>query len=390
MEGRRVYLDNAATSWPKSETVLQAAEHFSRTCGATSGRGAYRSALQADRWVEEARSQLARLIGAASGLDIALCHSGTHALNAALYGVLSSGDHVITTGLDHNSLLRPLKQMELEGHIQLSIVESDIHGRASAQSAAAQVRSNTRLVAVGHASNVVGTVQELGPWRQLASACEALLMIDASQTLGYIPINVQQQGIDILAAAGHKGLRGLSGTGLLYIQAAARQRFRPLMLGGTGRHSEHLSVEPAWPTSVEVGNLNMPGIVSMAVAAQEVNSGPGLHLRCWLAVYQELVQQLNALQEVRVIGSQSHIDWQTRIPVVSIQPDHWDVHDLASVLDTSFGIEARAGYHCAALVHGPLGTATRGGTLRLSPGHSTTPEEIEYAVDALKQILGQV
>ncbi len=204
---RRVYLDHAATTWPKSETVLSAAESFMRTCGATSGRGAYGSALEADRWLDRARVNLAKLIGASAAADIAVCNSGTHALNAALWGLLRPGGHVITTSMEHNSLLRPLKQLESSLGISFSIVGSDTSGRSQAAEAREHIRENTTLVAVGHASNVTGAVNDLQAWSDLARQCGAKFVVDASQTLGYVPIDVRADGIDVLAAAGHKGLR---------------------------------------------------------------------------------------------------------------------------------------------------------------------------------------
>lgn len=400
VQPRRVYLDNAATSWPKPPAVLDAAEKFMRECGATAGRGAYRSALLAERWLTDARYQLAQLLGAADGHSIALCSSGTHALNSALWGLLRAGDHVITSATEHNSLLRPLKQMETQHGIRLSVVPSDVSGTLDLSAAAEAVCDETRWIAVGHASNVTGRILPLEPWRALAQQAGARLLVDASQTLGYIPIDVQASGIDVLAAAGHKGLRGLSGTGLLMVASPLQQQLRPMMFGGTGSASEQLQAGQAWPQSVEVGNLNLPAIVSMAVAAAELNASQdgsvveatGAQYASWRAPFEQLVTGLRTLPGVRLIGWPERDDPSDlsvgRIPVVSLQVAGWDVHDLANVLDSSFGIEVRAGWHCAALVHDALGTAASGGTLRLSPGASTTSEEIEWTLAAFREILG--
>ena len=397
---RRVYLDNAATSWPKPPAVLDAAEKFMRECGATAGRGAYRSALLAERWLIDARHQLAQLLGAADGHSIALCSSGTHALNSALWGLLRAGDHVITTETEHNSLLRPLNQMETHHGIRVSVVPSDASGMLNLDVAAEMVCDETRWIAVGQASNVTGRILPLEPWRDLAQRAGAHLLVDASQTLGYIPIDVQASGIDVLAAAGHKGLRGLPGTGLLMVAKPLQQQLRPMMFGGTGSASEQLQGGQAWPQSVEVGNLNLPAIVSMAVAAAQLNASQdssvaeaaGGQYASWRAPFEQLVAGLRSLAGVRLMGWPERVDTSDlsvgRIPVVSLQVAGWDVHDLANVLDSSFGIEARAGWHCAALVHDALGTAASGGTLRLSPGVSTTSEEIEWTLAAFEEILG--
>lgn len=387
-EPRRIYLDNAATAWPKCAAALDAAERFARDCGATSGRGAYKSAMLADRWLEDARSNLARLLGADDGRSVAICTSGTHALNAALWGVLNPGDHVITTGMDHNSLLRPLKNLETHFGVQVSIADSDGYGFADPRQAEIHVREHTRLLAVGHASNVTGKVQDIEGWSQLARSLGAKLLVDASQTVGYLPIDMQASRIDLLAAAGHKGLRALQGTGLLVASPEARQAFRPLMLGGTGHASESLEIRQAWPQCVEVGNLNMPGVVSLAIAAKELLENQDLQCKAWQSRFQQLVVGLSRIRGLSLVGYDDEEAVQARIPVVSLQADGWNVHDLASVLDTSFGIEVRAGWHCAALVHDALGTSQSGGTLRLSPSVSTTAEEIEYTLAAFREILG--
>jgi cysteine desulfurase/selenocysteine lyase len=397
---RRVYLDNAATSWPKSSAAIEAAQKFIHECGATSGRGAYRSAMLADRWLADARHHLAQLLNAPDAQSIALCSSGTHALNAALWGLLRPGDHVITSAAEHNSLLRPLKQLETHHAVRLSIVPCDADGFSDPRAADELVCDDTRWIAIGHASNVTGRVQALDGWRDLALRASSKLLVDASQTLGYIPIDVQTSGIDVLAAAGHKGLRGLAGTGLLMVARELQSQLRPLMFGGTGLASEQLQTGQSWPQSVEVGNLNLPGVVSLAVAAAEcyrsqhttVLNAAGVAQPSWRAPLQQLVAGLKQFPEIRMIGWEAlsgddDLERAGRIPVVSLQVAGWDVHDLASVLDSSFGIEVRAGWHCAALVHDALGTADSGGTLRLSPSASTTSGDIDWTLAAFREIL---
>lgn len=383
----RVYLDNAATTWPKNARAVEAAQAFIRDCGATAGRGTYRSAQEAQRWLQDARVELAKLVNAASSQDVAICSSGTHALNAALYGILRPGDHVITTSIEHNSLLRPLKQLESSLGVRITVVESDGDGYAQAQQAVPHLCDQTKLIAIGHASNVTGKVQDLRSWGQLAGAAGARFLVDASQTLGYVPLDISAGGIDLLAAAGHKGLGALAGTGLLVVARDLQTDFRPLMLGGTGLASEQLTGGQAWPSSVEVGNLNMPGVVSLAIAARECLVAQAAKSP-WLPSFERLVRGLFEIPEIELIGWSDGLNFEQRIPLVSLRMAGWQPHDLASVLDASFGIEARAGWHCAALVHATLGTAVEGGTLRLSPGVSTTMAEIDYTLYALKQMVG--
>lgn len=363
-------------------------------CGATAGRGSYQSAVDAGRWLLDARSNLARLLGASQAHDIAICHSGTHALNAGLWGVLRPGDHVITTSAEHNSVLRPLFHWQERMGLEVSIVQCDASGTALADDAIGLIRANTKLIAIGHASNVTGKVQRLEPWSQLAHAHGLILMVDASQTLGYLPLNVEQESIDILASAGHKGLRALTGTGLLYVSPKCQTNFMPLMLGGTGQASEQVQGLNPWPLSVEVGNLNMAGVVSLAVAARELLESPdGLsdaQGEChWKSRLQSFVMSLRAIDGLEIVGYSPPFEVQDRIPVVSVRADGWDVHDLANILDTAFGIEARAGLHCAALIHQDLGDQHNQGTLRFSMGHTTSAAAIAYTVDALRQILAE-
>ncbi len=272
---RRIYLDQAATSWPKLPAAVDAAAEFIRQCGATSGRGVYASAQAADRWVTSARHNLARLVHASDATDVAFCSSGTHALNAALHGLLRPGHRVLTTAIEHNSVLRPLEQWRQRQGVQLTIAPCDERGLVEMPELLAEDRFD--LVVVSHGSNVTGRIQALSAWSELASRAGAVLIVDASQTLGYVPIDMQREGVDVLVSAGHKGLEALSGTGVLIADKRLQPQFQPLMWGGTGSFSEQLDFQPGWPQSIEVGNLNLPAIVSMSVAAEH-----------WLAHEQEL------------------------------------------------------------------------------------------------------
>jgi cysteine desulfurase / selenocysteine lyase len=394
----RIYCDHAATSWPKSPAALEAAEQFMRHCGATSGRGAYHSARIADRWLSDARLRIARLIDSQEEQAVAFCSSGTYALNAALFGLLRPGEHVVTTAIEHNSVLRPLEQLRQAGRIEVSIAPGDASGWVDPQAAASLLRPNTAAIVVNHASNVTGAVQDLAPWRGLADQCGAWLMVDASQTLGYLPLSVRQSGADVLAAAGHKGLGGLPGSGVLWMRSALRERLVPLIYGGTGTASQSIDAVPVWPQSVEVGNHNLPAIVALAEVARERLDESGGRLDesgqpAWNHLLQSLLVGLQPLETAGQLTIHGHrappaargpIGW---LPIVSLTFADWDVHEMAAVLDASFGIEARAGLHCAALVHDAMGTSRSGGTLRLSFGHSTTPVEVEQIIAAFQALL---
>ncbi|MCC6509628.1 MAG: aminotransferase class V-fold PLP-dependent enzyme [Pirellulaceae bacterium] len=380
---RRIYLDQAATTWPKVPVAVAAAEKFIHDCGASSGRGAYASARSADQWVTAARHNLCRLLGGRDAADVAFCSSGTHALNAAISGLLHAGDHVVTTAIEHNSVLRPLEHWRQTHGVQVDVAPCDHQGLVPLVPAAQLMTAKTRLVIVSHASNVTGRVQDLAAWSEMAHQYGALLMVDASQTVGYLPIDIQRLGIDLLAAAGHKGLGGLPGTGFLVATPQAQAQLRPLMFGGTGTASEQLSFQPAWPQSVEVGNLNLPAIVSMAAAAEHWLREGETALATW---QNPLMHLLKGLRErfspdvLRIIG---HPAEAVSLPVVSLLPSQWDVHEAAAVLDANFGIEVRAGFHCAALVHQAVDSHGTGGTLRLSLGHQTTLIDVDETMHAL-------
>lgn len=382
---RRVYLDHAATSWPKCEIAMKAAFDFQRDCGATAGRGAYTSSQVAERWLDDARMRLANLVGASSPRCIAICNSGTHALNAGLQGILRPGDHVLTTGIEHNSVLRPLHALIGTRQIEVTHAPSNAEGVVDVALARDMLQANTRLVCVGHASNVTGAVQSLASWRELASFTNARLLVDASQTLGYLPIDVAAVGVDILASAGHKGLRALPGTGFLYLASDLHDQLKAMQFGGTGRSSESLETGQSWPASVEVGNLNMLGVVSMAAAA-EVLMADATCFSSWQPAFERLRLGLGRIPNVSVIANKPVSEFP-RVPLLSLTVDGWDVHDLAAILDTSFGIETRAGWHCAALIHASVGSADSHGTLRLSTGHTTDFEEVDYVLAAFREIL---
>ena len=380
INSKRIYLDHAATSWPKLPSATAAALDFIQECGATSGRGSYRSAQIADRWISDARLSVAKLIRAPNANCIAFCNSGTHALNAALQGLLREGEHVVTTAMEHNSVLRPLAQLVATGRNTMTVVDCSATGSVTSEAIEAAVQSTTRWIIVGHASNVTGAVAAIEPIAKVTKKYGLGLIVDASQTLGYLPIDVPALGIDVLAAAGHKGLRAWAGTGLLYVAPKFQSQVRPLMTGGTGSSSELIDAVPAWPQSVEVGNLNLPGIVSMAVAAREADTS-----HAWRPLHQALLTGIRAIPGIRLYTAS---DETTAIPVVSLTVEGWDNHDLASVLDANFGIETRAGLHCAALVHNFIGTQSDGGSLRISLGHTSTLDEVRAVLAALRTITG--
>ena len=264
--GDRIYLDHAATSWPKAEAVLVAMDRFMRECGAAAGRGGYRSAVAADQLISSVRRAIATRIGAGSSECISFHANGTAALNAAIYGIVRPRDHVVVSAAEHNSVLRPLHHLAATQGLRLTIVPTDSDGLVDANALIAAVESNTRLVALTHASNVTGTIQPIGQVGELLRDSPAWFLCDAAQTFGTIPISVQELGVDLLAAPGHKSSGGPLGTALLYATPKLHEEIVPMLRGGTGSQSESLEMPQTMPSKLEAGNLNVPAIAGWAAA----------------------------------------------------------------------------------------------------------------------------
>ncbi len=379
----RIYLDHAATGWPKPECVYAAMDRFARSTGASAGRGAYRSAAVADEIVASCRRRLARMIGAQEPQRIAFFPNGTAALNAAILGVVRDGDHVVTTAAEHNSVLRPLEWLRLNRGVRVDIIGCDTAGRVDPAEVSAKLTPTTRLVAVCHASNVTGAVQSIGILGQAIQGTDTLLLCDAAQTLGYLSIDVLGLGVDLLAAPGHKGACGPLGTGMLYVSPKAQQQIRPTVFGGTGSMSESLGMPAAMPTMLEPGNLNVTAIAGWEAGLEALSAEDAADRadrRGKLAT--ELRRAMASLPGVHAIcGDQ--------LPIASVTFPAIEVGLVATLLDSEFGIEVRSGLHCAALIHTHLKTAPHG-TLRISAGHGTTPDEINQVTAALAEITHEV
>jgi cysteine desulfurase family protein len=380
-EPARIYLDHAATSWPKSDAVLEAMDRFARQCGAAAGRGSYRSAAEADRVVAVTRRAIATLIGAGTSECISLHPNGTAALNAAIHGVVRSGDHVVTCAAEHNSVLRPLRHLEKHQGIRMTVVPVDDSGLVDAQQLLDAVSDETRLVTLTHASNVTGAVQPVTEVGQALKTRATIFLCDAAQTFGSLPINVINSGIDLLAAAGHKSSGGPLGTGFLYVVETIHGEIIPLVQGGTGSQSESLEMPATMPSMLEAGNLNVPALAGWAAALGELRSidfdARVEHAR---ALARRLHRGLASIDHIRIFGRES------QLPIASIGIEGLAPTDAATILDAEFGIETRAGLHCAALIHAFLGS-TDDGTLRISAGHTTIDADIDALLESLRSIV---
>ncbi|MDD2852188.1 MAG: aminotransferase class V-fold PLP-dependent enzyme [Desulfuromonadaceae bacterium] len=379
-----MYLDNAATSFPKPESVYEAVLRALREVGASPGRGGYRSALEAGRIVFQARECIAGFFSIADSSRIIFTHNATAALNLALYGILTTGDHVVTTTMEHNSLLRPLYALEGKG-VEVTIVPAGSDGIVLVDDIRRAVRANTRMIAVSHISNVCGAIQPIRELSEVCSVAGALFLVDASQSAGHIPLDVDHHHIDLLAVPGHKGLLGPSGTGLLYV--APHVELIPVMQGGTGTNSTAVKQPLTMPDGFEAGTLNLSGIAGMQ-AGVEFIKGVGLaalhRLQCDLLDQAE--QALRGISGVEILGPEKSTD---RCAVLSFTVSDVDVAQLAAELDHSFDIAVRAGLHCAPLAHRTLGTLPEG-SLRVSPGWFNTREDIAFFSDAVVQCIHKI
>jgi cysteine desulfurase / selenocysteine lyase len=382
----RIYLDNAATSWPKPDAVYDAVSRYLRECGAPAGRSVYSEAHQANQAVTAARASLAKFLGADDPKRVIFTLNGTEALNLAIHGLLDEGDHVVTTVVEHNSVLRPLRELEMHRGVKVDRVASNGRGFVDPGDIRKAMTSKTKLVVVTHASNVTGTIQRVADIAQIAHDRGALVLVDAAQTLGYLPIQVGELGIDLLAAPGHKGLLGPLGTGVLYIRAGLEQQVRTLREGGTGTQSDDDRQPQTLPHKYEAGSVNVPGIVGLGAGIDFLRL-QGNKLRDH---HQQLTDRLVAglidIDGVKVYGPAEAAD---RVGVVSVTIDGYDPQEVAATLDGAHRVQVRAGFHCAPLLHAALGTLDLGGAVRFSIGVFNTEADIDAAIAAVAEVAAE-
>lgn len=383
---KRIYLDNAATSWPKPDSVYDAVSRYLRECGAPAGRSVYAEAHQANQAVTAARASLAKFLGADDPRRVIFTLNGTDALNLAIHGLLDEGDHVVTTVVEHNSVLRPLRQLETCRGVKVDRVACNVRGYVDPLAIRRAIRPKTKLVAVTHASNVTGTIQNISEITAIAHEREAVVLVDAAQTLGYLPIHVGELGIDLLAAPGHKGLLGPLGTGLLYLRAGMERRIRTLREGGTGTQSDDDRQPQMLPYKYEAGSLNVPGIVGLGAGIDFLRM-QGNRLR---EHHQQLTDRLIAglidIGGVRVFGP---AEASERVGVVSIAIEGYDPQEVAATLDGAHRVQVRAGFHCAPLMHAALGTLDLGGAVRFSIGVFNTEADVDAAIAAVAEVAAE-
>jgi cysteine desulfurase/selenocysteine lyase len=376
-----IYLDNAATSFPKPESVYRALDAFARQSLANPGRAGHKMALAAERALDDARHALNQFCRGKEPERWVFTLNGTDALNMAFKGVLNDGDHVITSDLEHNSVSRPLRAAELAGRITLTRVAADGGGTIDPDAIKQAITPRTRLVALTHASNVLGTVQPVAEVGRIAREHDLLLLVDAAQTIGVIPIDVQAMNIDLLALPGHKSLLGPTGTGALY--AGPRARPRAWREGGTGGDSSSETQPKEYPYFLEGGTPNVLGVVGMTAGLRYVQERGLEEIHAHeVALTERLWRRLDEMPGYRAYG---HRDAARRVGTLSFRSEALAAPELGGILDEAFDVAIRPGLHCAPYIHRSLGTFPEG-TVRVSPGPFSTAEDIDALAKALSEI----
>ena len=375
------YLDNAATSYPKPPEVIAAMTSFLSHVGVGTGRGSHRQALAANRVVFEARERIASLFHLADSSRVIFTHSATESLNLAVSGLLRPGDHVVTTTMEHNSLARPLHRASQAG-VSVTRVSCDRSGLLDLAELTAALRPETRLIALSHCSNVTGIIQPVAAIGLLARSRGILFLLDAAQSAGALPLDVNELSVDLLAAPGHKGLLGPPGTGFLYI--APGLELTPLLVGGTGGSSSGPEQPGSSPERYESGTANTPGIAGLS-AGVEVVLGRGVDQirRHEQVLTRLLLEGLRAIPGVTIHGP---ADPELQGGVVSLSLDGQDPSTVGYRLDREFDIAVRVGLHCAPDAHRTIGTYPHG-TIRVSPGFFSSEADIAAILHALAAIL---
>lgn len=375
-----IYFDNAATTFPKPIEVIEAVSDCLKNYCANPGRGGHKLSLQSGRVILEARELLAELYNSDSPDNIILTHNATEALNLALKGYLKKGSHVITTSMEHNSVMRPLKALEQLG-IETTVVQCNREGEIDIRDIEKEIRKETTLITATHASNVVGTIMPIYEIGALAQNYNLEFLVDASQTAGVYEIDVDKMNISMLAFTGHKSLMGPQGTGGLYIRDGLE--LNPLKEGGTGSKSESLYQPDILPDRYESGTHNTPGVAGLCAG---INFIKNIGLDNIRKHEQQLVNYfldgLKELKQVKVYGTK---DIKKQAPVVSINIGDIGSSEVSYILDQTFDIATRSGLHCSPMAHKTLGTMEQG-TVRFSFGYFNTKEEIETAIAAIAQI----
>lgn len=374
-----IYLDNAATTMHKPKEVIDAVVCAMSSMG-NAGRGANEASLSASRIIYDTREKLCRFFHGENPRQIVFTNNSTESLNIAIKGLLNPGDHVITTMLEHNSVLRPLYEMKEKG-VGLTIIESDKNGRFCLEDMEAAIRPNTKMIVCTNGSNLTGNYVPLKPVGELAKKHDILFVVDASQTAGVFPIDVQDMMIDVLCFTGHKGLLGPQGTGGMYVKEGIK--IRPLKTGGSGVQTYSKTHPAEMPTALEAGTLNGHGIAGLHAAMSYLEETGVDHIR---AREQELMWRFyEGVKDIPEITIYGDFSTKERCAIVTLNIGEYDSSEVSDALLTEYSISTRPGGHCAPLMHEALGTVEQG-AVRFSFSHYNTEEEVDTAIEAVREL----
>ncbi len=374
-----IYLDNAATTMRKPQEVIDAVVTAMGSMG-NAGRGAHAASLGASRTVFETRERLANFFHAENPKQIVFTANSTESLNIALKGTLNPGDHVVSTVLEHNSVLRPLYALEEQG-VEVTLLNSNLQGMVDYDDFEKAVKDNTRMIVCTHGSNLTGNLLDVKRIGQIAKKHGLLFVVDASQTAGVFPIDVQEMQIDILCFTGHKGLLGPQGTGGMYVREGVS--VRPLKVGGSGVQTYNKKHPSEMPTALEAGTLNGHGIAGLDAAIGYLEKEGIDNIR---AKEQKLMWKFyNGVKDIPNVKVYGDFGGTERCAVVSLNIGDYDSSEVSDELLMTYGISTRAGGHCAPLMHEALGTVEQG-AVRFSFSHYNTDEEVETAIRAVKEL----
>ena len=375
-----IYLDNAATSFPKPKETIEALNNFVLNTGGNPGRSGHTLSLEAARIIFETREKLTKFIGGRDSERLIFTQNGTESLNLAILGLLKEKDHVITTSMEHNSVMRPLTFLQKEKGIRLSMAKCSSEGIIDIDDLKALMKKNTKAVIINHGSNVIGTVQPLQEVKKTIG--DAVLILDACQTIGSYPINVEQDGIDLLCFSCHKSLYSIQGLGAMYMKGSIN--LKPLRFGGTGSKSESIEQPTVLPDKYESGTPNTPAIASLYGGLTFIeNTGFTKIIEKKRVLRESIVEGLSGIEGVKLYGP-SQSTHASPLPVVSF--------NIINLLPSEVGyqlnkeeIYTRVGLHCSPVAHKTIGTYSQG-TVRATPGYFTTGEDIEHFLGVIRRI----
>lgn len=377
-----IYLDNSATTFPKPEEVYSFMDSFYRNHGVNPGRSGFDAAVETEEMVNDTRKLLTKLFNGDDPDRLTFSYNASDSLNMLLQGLSEKGDHVVTTMLEHNSVLRPLYHLEMDGTIELTYVPFDKNGYVDPDDIKKAIKKNTKMVVVNHSSNVIGTIQPLKEIGEICKANGVYFIVDSSQSAGAIPIDMKAMGIDALAFTGHKCLMGPTGIGGSYVMDGVP--VKGTRFGGTGVRSAVKTHLEAFPYRLECGTLNLVGVAGLHAGVKWVleQGMENLHKKEF-ALYDKL---RNAVKEIPGVVTYCSNNHTNQNPVLCLNVNGFEAGDVGTILDVDFDIACRTGLHCAPKVHELIGTVDIHGAVRLSIGPFNTEAHIDRAIEAIKDV----